>query len=127
MDDIERVRTAVEKYWASANAHDWDTFETLIAEGIVYELPQSKERITGKEKYLQFNREYPGDWHASVHRIVAEADGAVCWIKMAEKGEIADAVIFYEVDAEGVFTRVTDFWPESYEPPKGREHLVERY
>jgi hypothetical protein len=22
---------------------------------------------------------------------------------------------------------VTDFWPEPYEPPPGREHLVERW
>ena len=24
-------------------------------------------------------------------------------------------------------TRITDFWPEPYEPPSGREHLVERW
>jgi hypothetical protein len=26
-----------------------------------------------------------------------------------------------------LITQVTDFWPESYEPPPGREHLVERW
>jgi len=30
-------------------------------------------------------------------------------------------------DWDGLITRVTDFWPEPYEPPPGREHLVERY
>jgi hypothetical protein len=26
---------------------------------------------------------------------------------------------------DGLITHVTDFWPEPYEPPPGREHLVE--
>jgi hypothetical protein len=33
---------------------------------------------------------------------------------------------FFEF-ADGLITRVTDFWPEPYEPPPGREHLVERW
>jgi hypothetical protein len=33
---------------------------------------------------------------------------------------------FFEF-AGGLITRVTDFWPEPYEPPAGREHLVERW
>jgi hypothetical protein len=28
---------------------------------------------------------------------------------------------------DGFITAVTDFWPEPYEPPPGREHLVERW
>jgi ketosteroid isomerase-like protein len=127
MDEIERLRTAVEKYWATAGARDWAAFAALLTEDVVYELPQSKERITGKEKYLRFNREYPGNWQPSVHRIVAEADGGVSWIKMETDGEVVDAVTFFEADEQGLFTRITDFWPEDYEPPKGREHLVERY
>jgi len=33
---------------------------------------------------------------------------------------------FFEIDDAGAITRITDFWPESYEPPPGREHLVTR-
>jgi hypothetical protein len=33
---------------------------------------------------------------------------------------------FFEF-ADGLITRVTDFWPDPYEPPSGREHLVERW
>ena len=39
-----------------------------------------------------------GDWQARIERIVAEP------------GQV-----------------VTDFWPEPYEPPAGRDHLVERH
>ena len=36
-----------------------------------------------------------------------------------------DSMVFF-VYANGLVTRVTDFWPKPYEPPSGREHLVER-
>jgi len=36
------------------------------------------------------------------------------------------AIVFFEFD-DGRITKVTDFWPEPYEPPPGREHLVERW
>jgi len=63
---------------------DWDGLGELLHPGVVYEIAQSRERIRGRDRYIQFN-----------------ADG---WI-----------------------TKVTDFWPEPYEPPAGREHLVERW
>jgi hypothetical protein len=36
------------------------------------------------------------------------------------------AIAFFEFD-HGSITKITDFWPEPYEPPPGREHLVERW
>ena len=33
---------------------------------------------------------------------------------------------FFEITG-GLIVRVTDFWPEPYEPPPGREHLTERW
>lgn len=40
--------------------------------------------------------------------------------------ESAQGIVFFEF-SDGVITKVTDFWPEPYEPPAGREHLVERW
>jgi hypothetical protein len=31
------------------------------------------------------------------------------------------------MDAAGRIARITDFWPEPYEPPAGRAHLTERF
>jgi hypothetical protein len=41
-------------------------------------------------------------------------------------GESSLAIAFFEA-ADDKITRVVDFWPEPYEPPPGREHLVERW
>ncbi|MFD7745377.1 nuclear transport factor 2 family protein [Streptomyces sp. NPDC059698] len=130
------LREAVETYWTAAEARDWDAFGATLAEEVVYELPQTRERISGRERYVRFNREYPGDWHVRVERIVADAEGRQAAARTGftvtggqEGGppQELDAIHFFTFDEDGLITGVTDFWPESYEPPAGREHLVERH
>ncbi|MGW7361950.1 nuclear transport factor 2 family protein [Streptomyces sp. NPDC054841] len=121
------LRKTVETYWSSAEARDWQAFAATLAEDVVYDLPQTRERIRGKETYLRFNQEYPGDWHVRVQRVVADEEGAVTWIHVTAGLEEMHAINFFTADAEGRISTVTDFWPEPYEPPAGREHLVERY
>ncbi|MGW9301670.1 nuclear transport factor 2 family protein [Streptomyces cyaneofuscatus] len=123
------LRTAVETYWATADARDWDAFAATLADDVVYELPQTRERIHGKERYVRFNQGYPGDWHIRIERIVADAEGlqAAARTEVTVGPEETHAIHFFTFDDRGLITGVTDFWPESYEPPAGREHLVERY
>jgi ABC-type ATPase involved in cell division len=57
--------------------------------------------------------------------IIADEHHGVVWFEWDLDGR-ADAMAFFEF-ADGLITRVTDFWPEPYEPPTGREHLTERW
>jgi hypothetical protein len=52
----------------------WDRFADLLASDVVYTLEQSRERIRGRDRYVTFNREYPGDWHVTVELVVADDD-----------------------------------------------------
>jgi ketosteroid isomerase-like protein len=117
----------VARFVATLEARDWDAWSALLHLDVVYEIPQSRERIRGRERYLRFNREFPGDWHLTPKRVVAEGGSGVCWFGWRVGDESADAVVFLTVDADGLVTEVTDFWPEPYDPPTGREHLVERW
>lgn len=123
------LRATVERYWTAADVRDWDTFEATLADEVLYELPQTRERIRGKERYMAFNREYPGDWRVRVERVVADGDGRQAAVRtlFMEGGQESHAVHFFTFDAQGRISGITDFWPEPYEPPAGREHLVERY
>ncbi|WP_371578395.1 nuclear transport factor 2 family protein [Streptomyces sp. NBC_01314] len=133
------LRRTVERFWAATESRDWTAFAETLAEDVVYELPQTRERIRGRERYVEFNREYPGDWHARVERIVAEPGRAgdseqsgrpgqvVSWTHVTMGQEEMHAISFFTGDADGRIAAVTDFWPEPYEPPAGRVHLVERY
>jgi hypothetical protein len=121
------LRKTVERYWAAANAREWGAFADLLADDVVYTLPQTRERISGRERYVEFNREYPGDWQVRIERVTAEPGQAVSWTLFSTGLEKLHAITFFTADAEGRIATVTDFWPEPYEPPPGREHLAERY
>ncbi|MFJ3702794.1 MULTISPECIES: nuclear transport factor 2 family protein [Streptomyces] len=124
-----QVRAAVEAYWAAAGARDWSAFAATLADDMVYDLPQSRERILGKERYVRFNREYPGGRQVRIERIVADGEGrqAAARTLVTLGPEEMHAIHFFTFDEDGRIAGVTDFWPEAYEPPAGREHLVERY
>jgi len=123
---MSKSRDTAIAYWAAAEARDWDAFGALLTEDVVYELPQTGERILGRARYLQFNVEYPGDWHVTIERALGDGDHAATWTRFAVNGGEQPALTFFDLTPEGLIARVTDFWPYPYEPPPGREHLVER-
>lgn len=122
--DADKV---VEAYWAAANARDWAGFGALLAPDVVYELPQTGERIRGRERYVQFNAEYPGDWAVTPVRIVGTGSHGASWTRFVVDGGEQTGLCFFDLDEAGLIARISDFWPTPYEPPPGREHLVERY
>lgn len=124
MDETERTRDVVGRYFEAMAARDWDTFSELLSDDVRYELPQTREVTTGREKYVAFNREYPGEWKLTLTRLIVDGQQAAGSMNFTVGDQELVGLAFVEV-REGLITRVTDFWPEPYEPPAGREHLVE--
>jgi hypothetical protein len=118
----------VAAYWAAANARDWAAFGDLLTDDVLYQGPQTREQVRGREAYLRFNAEgFAGDWHLIVLRIVGEGSHAVSWIEMNDEGETYPGVCFFDLADDGRIARITDFWPAPAELPASRAHLVERY
>lgn len=125
--DTAKTRQIATAYVHSLEQRDWSRLTTLLAEDVVYEMPQTRERIPGRSAFLQFNQEYPGDWHLRVRRVVADGRVAALWLDVRVGAEGQDACVWVEVSEQGLISRVTDYWPAPYDPPAGREHLVERW
>lgn len=119
-------RELVERFISSLEARDWETWAALLHPDVVYRIPQTRERIRGRERYLQFNQEFPGDWHLRSKLVIADESHGVAWFEWRLAGNSDDAMAFFEF-SDGLITHITDFWPEQYEPPAGRGHLVERW
>jgi hypothetical protein len=119
----------VAAYWAAANDRDWASFAGTLAEDVVYEGPQTRERVRGSADYVRFNTEgFPDDWHLRVVRIVGEDRCAASWIDFTNAdGTTQPGLCFFELNDAGKIARITDFWPDPYELPSNRAHLVERY
>ncbi|WP_344843741.1 nuclear transport factor 2 family protein [Kribbella ginsengisoli] len=124
MTGTEQSRAIVRRYFDTMAALDWDAFGAVLAEDVVYELPQTAERIVGRERLVRFNREYPGDWRLSVSRLIVDRESAAGSMNFTVGEEEMVGLVYLEL-AGGLIVRVTDFWPEAYEAPAGREHLTE--
>lgn len=119
---VELART----FMSSMGARDWAGLRSVLHVDVVYEIPQSRERIRGRDTYIRFNREFPGDWHLEPLVVLADERNGSVLFDWRVGDESAQGIVFFEF-SDGVITKVTDFWPAPYEPPAGREHLVERW
>src|SRR5205823_3652332 len=122
------TRDVVAAYWAAAEARNWDVFGALVADDVFYELPQTGERVQGREAYVRFNSEgFPGEWHVIIDRIVVGERDAVSLVRFTDTNGSQTGLCFFELDHDGLITSIRDFWPEPYAPPAERARLVERY
>lgn len=125
---MSNAHEIVAAYWAAAEARDWDSFAGLVSEQVVYQNPQTREQVTGRVAYRRFNAEgFPGDWHLAAERIVGEGNQAASWIRFSDADGSQYGLCFFELDGDGLIGRITDFWPEPYQPPANRAHLTVRY
>lgn len=117
----------VRAWWEALDGRDWAAAGALLAVDVLYEVPQTGERVRGREANVRFNAEYPGAWRLEVTELVADERSAATTIRFTLPGEPDQTgIAFFALDDEGRIARITDWWPEPYEPPPGREHLVER-
>lgn len=116
---------AVRRYWDAADRRDWESFAELLAADVIYHLPQTGEQITGKERYLRFNREFPGDWRIDITRVVADAEEAASWITSRVGSDSQEAVTFFRFDDTGLMSDITDFWPEPYAGPERPDGVLD--
>jgi SnoaL-like domain len=124
--DTPDAKSLVSAFVDRLEHRDWEGFAALLDPDVVYELPQTRERIRGRDRYVQFNAEYPGDWHLEPRVVLGDDHDGSLLFRWTLGAEDSLAIAFFEV-AGGRITKITDFWPEPYEPPPGREHLVERW
>ncbi len=119
------------RFLDTLEARAWTEWEGLLAEEVVYELPQTRERIRGRAAYREFNETYPGEWHLSPKVIIGDQRRAVVWfgwtLRHQGSAEGGDAQAFFEFDDAGLIVKVTDFWPEAYDPPARPDGLLERW
>lgn len=119
----------VRSLWERFQARDWDAAGELLADDLVVEWPQTRERIRGRQNVIAVNRNYPEGWTIRVLRVLQDGDVAVSEVAVdhVDHGTF-HAASFFEV-RDGLIVRATEYWvdPPTAEPPAWRAQWVERY
>lgn len=121
------VRHILQTHWDLANRRDWPAFARLLHPALVYDCPQTREYIDGAEGYLDMFVTWPGDWRAELVKLVCDEREGLSVIRFVVGTEVMSGLSLFELDDSGLITRVTDHWPEAYEPPpRVSPHLKRR-
>jgi ketosteroid isomerase-like protein len=116
----------VKEFYRRMNTNDFRSAGQLFSDDYVLEWPQSKERIRGRDHFAAINEEYPayGRWMFTVNRIVGNESEAVSDVSITDGTQAARAITFTTI-REGKIVKQIEYWPENYEAPENRKHLVE--
>jgi ketosteroid isomerase-like protein len=116
----------VKKFWELMTSNDFRSVGAVLSDDFVLDWPQSGERIRGRDNYAAMNREYPahGPWTFTINRLVGNDDQAVSDVTVSDGEQIARAISFFEI-TEGKISRIVEYWPDPFDAPDARRHLVE--
>lgn len=109
-------RTLIDAHWYAANTRDWPAFAALLHEHLRYDVPQTREYIDGRDGYLALFQTWPGNWRARITQLVCDESRGVCVIAFDDGSGPETGITVFET-ADGLISRVTDYWPAPYEPP----------
>jgi ketosteroid isomerase-like protein len=112
------------RHLLALEARDWEGFAATLHPDVVHEVPQTRERVTGRAAYLRHSRRDRGDWHLSVRRVVADEAGGLAWTEVSLGGELLAGLHVFTI-TDGLVSRVDDFWPEPADLQAGLGHLLE--
>lgn len=117
----------VREFWRLMATNDFDSVAAVLAPDFVLEWPQSRERIRGPQRFARMNADYPahGPWRFEVHRVVAAGSEAVSDVTVTDGVQTARAISFFTITG-GRIEKLVEYWPEPYDAPAWRAHLVER-
>lgn len=117
----------VRQFWRLMETNDFHAVGRVLAVDFVLEWPQSKERIRGAENFARMNAEYPttGRWSFRINRLVASGESVVTQVSVTDGAQQAEPVSFFTV-RDGAIVQLVEYWPDPYQAPANRAHLVER-
>ena len=94
-------------------------------EDYVMEMPQSGERIRGRQKMREFQEAYPSPPTRQLRRAIVRGGLWVVEIHSDYGGRVYDVVLILELRAGKIY-RDTRYYAEPFEAPEWRARWVER-
>lgn len=133
-DDAAAMRAGVERLFGIP-AHSGEAADVahLSAEGeyrvrhrdYVMEMPQSKERIRGRDAMLSMQQTYPVPPQLTLRRVFGSGRVWVIEGTNDYQGEVWSVVAVFELDEQGLILRDTRYYGPRSDPAEWRSQWVE--
>lgn len=123
---VTPAELVVREFWRLMETNDFHAVKAVLAEDLVVEWPQSRERIRGPDNFARMNSEYPANvpWHFRINELVAGDDRVVTQVSITDGQQSAEPISFFTVRNDKI-TRIVEYWPDPFPPAENRRHLVE--
>jgi ketosteroid isomerase-like protein len=137
-------RETIDRFYKGLNDQDWDEVDRCCHEDVVWQMPQSGERVRGKAKNREMNENYPGLPTVAPRRITGSEDRWITtpsWtvLKVTGSGDqytaecvvkYPDQSVWHSVDLlrfrDGKISEITAYFAPTLEPAAWRARWVER-
>lgn len=124
MDD-RTVRLALQRHWDASDAGDFEGEHEIYRDDAVLDYPQSGEQLRGRRNIQESRFVQPNKKRFTVRRIVGGGELWVTEFVLTYDGVPSYAVSIMEF-RDGLVTRETQYFADSFDPAPSRAHLVER-
>lgn len=115
------------EFWERIQARDWDGLGRLLSDDFTVDWPDTRVRIRGRDRFVEFNRSYPEGWTIEVLGMVAEGNTVVSEVRVPHsKQGIYYVLSILDVDG-GLLTGGREYWLQEHEEemPPERARLFE--
>lgn len=121
-----QAETVVREFWRLMETNDFHAVKAVLADELVVEWPQSRERLRGPENFARMNAEYPakGRWRFRINELVAAEGRVVTQVSVTDGEQTAEPISFFTVAGDRI-VRMVEYWPEPFPAAENRRHLVE--
>lgn len=120
----------VKLFWKYIHKAEFDRLSELMSEYARVWLPNTREVFVGKDKYIAFNKRYPGRWLVIVEKIYNCGEIVVSAARVCDAQQTRSFYVtsFFRIENDFI-QEITEYWGENGQPPSWRleEDLSERF
>ncbi|MTI96800.1 MAG: hypothetical protein FH749_15210 [Firmicutes bacterium] len=124
------AKEIVTLFWQLISKGEFEQAGQLMHEAATVWLPNTREVFRGRDKYVDFNKKYPGRWLITIEQLLPTEKIVVSAVKVEEQGGSTSfyATSFFTIQ-NNLITEIIEYWGDNSEPPQWRlsKSLSERY
>lgn len=120
----------VRLFWKYIDSANFEGLSEIMLDETCVWLPNTKEVFRGKNKYIEFNKQYPGRWYANVEKLLIADDTVITTTYIFNLDQsITFYVTSFFIIKEEKIEEITEYWSENSAPPMWRlqSDLTEKY